>query len=286
MKKQFYLIILIIISFSCKGNAVDPVVVEAYNVNDSLRYIIDQRDSIINDALTTIADIAISLEDVNRQENIVTQSSEYGVSNKDQIKEDLQVLSSLLAKNRRRIAQLEKSTEQLSSANIKIDGLTKLIDQLNVQIKEKDIAINAMLADIDGLKEEVSGLTDKVVELESDKEVLENEVVEKVNNLNEAYYIVGEEKDLISRGVLQKMGTIGRTLVVNPNINRDQLVKIDIRSVDRIDVKGSKAKIVGSFPSDSYTLQPGDERNLVDALIITDKSKFWSNDRILVISYR
>lgn len=286
MKKHLLFIMLLVLSFSCKTKQLETEIVNTVNINDSLRYIIDQRDSIINDALTTIAEVASSLDEVKRQEGIVTQSVEYGASSKDQIKEDLQVLSSLLSKNRRRIASLEKSTEQLKSANIRIDGLTTLITQLTDQINEKDATINSMLANIGSLNQEVTILNSKVNELEDDKDMLEGVVIEKTNNLNQAYYIVASEKELIERCILEKKGAIGRTLVVNPNLDKEQLILIDIRNIDRIDVKGAKVQIIGSFSTDSYILESGDGRNVVDALIIKDKDKFWANDRILVISYK
>ncbi|MEG1635579.1 MAG: hypothetical protein RR388_08135, partial [Rikenellaceae bacterium] len=217
---------------------------------------------------------------------VVISNVEVGKTSKEQIKEDLEMISKLLDQKKEAFAKLSKATSQLKSANMKIDGLNKLIEQLKEELADRDKTINSMLANIDNLKEQVRMLSQDVERVNRDNAQLDKVLTETTDNLNTAYYIVGNEKELVSVGILQKKGGIARTLVVNPNVDKSKLVKIDIRNLDRIEIKGKKVEIVGSFPSSAYTLIEGEGRKAVEALVINDKTDFWKNSKVLVISYK
>ena len=90
---------------------------------DSLQYVINNRDSIINDALVSLSDISATLNDIKRQEGIVVNNAELGKADKEQIREDLEAIAALLKEKRQALARLEKSSALLKEANVNIEGL-------------------------------------------------------------------------------------------------------------------------------------------------------------------
>mgnify|MGYP005808040285 FL=1 len=285
MKKIILSFFVAALLFSCGGKkkAINDLTLRT----DSLQYVINNRDSIINDALVSLSDISATLNDIKRQEGIVVNNAELGKADKEQIREDLEAIAALLKEKRQALARLEKSSALLKEANVNIEGLQKLVEELTKQVEERDQTIAVMLGNIDDLKAEVEKLN---LDIEAANEVnakISSDLEQTTNDLNTAYYIVGTEKSLIQEGILVKRGTVNRTLVLNPEMDLSKLTKIDIRSVDRIEVKGKRAEVIGGFPVSSYTLEEGEnDRKFVDALLINDKDAFWRNGKVLVIAYR
>lgn len=286
MKNLILIFVLFMTIVSCGRKQKEAAIASLAISNDSLMRIVENRDSIMNDALFTISDISASLAAIKAKEGVVISNIEIGKTSKEQIKEDLEMISRLLDQKKEAFAKLSKATSQLKSANVKIDGLNKLIEQLRAELADRDKTITSMLENIDNLKQQIQLLSKDVERVNRDNAQLDRVLTETTDNLNTAYYIVGSEKELISSGVLEKKGGIARTLVVNPNVDKSKLVKIDIRSLDRVEIKGKRVEIIGSFPSSSYTLVEGEGRKAVEALVIDDKAEFWKNSKVLVISYK
>ncbi len=280
--------LVIAVLTSCMGERKknERVIQEISVQNDSLQYVINNKDSIINDALLTISDITVSLSDIKRREGLVISQAEIGKVPKDQIKADLNDIAAILKEKNEQLKRLEKAAGQLSKANVEIEGLQKLVAEMTRQVKEKDATIADMLKNIDNLKEEIAKLNTEIVSAAQTNQNLTQTLEQTTNDLNTAYYIAGEEKFLLESGILIKKGAIGRTLAVNPDLDKTKLTKIDIRNVDRIEIKGKKVEIIGGFPTTSYSLEEGSGKKEINALLIQDKEAFWKNDRILVISYK
>lgn len=286
MKKIILVFVLFAAIVSCGRKEKEAAITSLAISNDSLMRVVENRDSIMNDALFTISDISASLAAIKAKEGVVISDVEIGKTSKEQIKEDLEMISKLLDQKKEAFAKLSQATSQLKKANLKIDGLNKLVEQLKAELEDRDRTINSMLGNIDNLKQQIVILSKDVERVNRDNAQLDRILTETTDNLNTAYYIVGNEKELIASGILEKKGSIGRTLVVNPNVDKSKLVKIDIRSLDRIEIKGKKVEIIGSIPTSSYTLIEGEGRKAVESLIIDDKAEFWKNSKVLVISYK
>lgn len=284
--KKFLVGVLFLSTLVSCGKKAEKQIASLELTGDSLQMVLAERDSILNGALYALSDISSTLNEIKIQEGMVVASAELGKSDEATIKEDLQVLAQRLKDKRKVIANLESSTSKLKAANVRIDGLTKLIDELNIQLEQRDKTITGMLANISDLKAEVARLNQDLSVVTTTNEQMGRQIDDQTTELNTAYYIVGQEKALLEAGILVKKGTINRTLVINSDINKSLLTKIDIRSVDRIEVKGKKVDIIGGFPTSTYELQEGDGRQLVEAVVIKNKTEFWANGRILVIAYK
>lgn len=283
MKKSLFLFgVVLLFTVGCHNNKKKAET--AVSKADSLQMILKDKDSILNDALLSISEISSTLNEIRRRENIITATSgnpELTRESKEVIREDLAAINGLLVRNRETIVRLQNSVNQLNRAHVNTEGLNHLVSQLQEQIHERDLEIATLTSHVAKLNIEVGTLTENVQQLTTAKTRLERENKE----LYTAYYIVGTEKELMDKEIIDKKGfLINRTAVINPNIDKSQLVEIDIRDVNRIDIGGKKAKVLGGHPQSSYELIEYD--NYTNAIIITDYRTFWENSKILVIAYR
>ena len=135
------------------------------------------------------------------------------------------------------------------------------------------------------LTEEVTGLNTQVTELSTEKASLEGEIKNRDNILNTGYYIIGSEKELLSKEIVYKSGFIGRTLKINENRSLDSFTQVDIRNLDHVMIGQKKATLVSSHPAESYEFVMADDGTF-ESLQIKDKNKFWEYSKVMVISYK
>lgn len=254
---------------------------------DSLMMVVAQKDSIINDAFSSISEIAANIDQITQREKIVTTQAvgDLSKSAKAQINDNINAINELLEKNRITISRLQGSANKLKAANVKIEALQKLIEQLQAQIQDKDSQLAQLADKIKALNVEVAALGRTVVNLESDKAQLEGTVTEQENTINTVYYIIGVEKELVKKDIIDKKGFIGKTRTVSDNATMTDFTKSDARTLERIPVNKAKIKIVTNHPTNSYMTVMGDDK-VVQEIVITDKEAFWSNSKILVVSHK
>jgi len=185
--------------------------------------------------------------------------------------------------NRAKIESLQRSAAQLRKANLRIDGLEKMIADMNRQLAEKKAEVEQLRESLVRMGDEVKSLTEEVAVRSAEVENLSGEKVELQNQLNTVYYIVGAEKELRDAQIINKQGFIGRTLTVGRNSNFDSFTMADSRLLSEVPVGQKKATLVTSHPEGSYELVT-DANKVVEKLIITDPVRFWESSKILIIS--
>lgn len=292
MRKIFYLFTLLLPLASCvsKQNA-EKLVSE----KDSLAVVVAQKDSVFNEVLTSLTAVAENLNAIKTRENIINQNIDNGEIPKGvttKINEDIEAINQLLQENKKTISQLQNTAAQFKKANIKIAGLEKLIAEMEAQIQSKDQEINTLKKNLENahvqvaeLTGQVTGLSTQVSSLTTEKTSLQGEVKSQNDILNTGYYIVGPEKELLSKEIVYKSGFIGRTLKINENRSLDSFTQVDIRNFNEVKIGHKKATLVSSHPAESYQLVT-DANGIFDALVIKDKAKFWEYSKVLVISYK
>lgn len=252
---------------------------------DSLRTVVSTRDSILNEVLITVSDISASLDEIKRQEGIVLSNTELSRTSKDKINDDLVMMSSILESKRKQISSLEKLKTRLGASEAKVLGLEKLIAQLEKQINERDYVIKKLSENINNLDSTVLQLNKEVSDLQISKNRLAKTVATQQQQAQTKYYVVGKEKELIANGVLQRVGGLSRDVKVNPNVDKNRLIKVDMYDLQEIELTGKKAIVVGNFPTSSYTIESY-SKNRVDKMVIHDIDKFWEGNIILVVAIR
>ncbi|MFR8225096.1 MAG: hypothetical protein ACLU9X_11810 [Alistipes shahii] len=261
------------------------VAVEAESRSDSLELVVSAKDSLINAVFADINAISENLALIKSRENLITVAgeSEGGRRPVEEIDNDIKAIDRLLRENRAKIESLQRSAAQLRKANLRIDGLEKMIADMNRQLAEKKAEVEQLRESLVRMGDEVKSLTEEVVVRSAEVENLSGEKVELQNQLNTVYYIVGAEKELRDAQIINKQGFIGRTLTVGRNSNFDSFTMADSRLLSEVPVGQKKATLVTSHPEGSYELVT-DANKVVEKLIITDPVRFWESSKILIIS--
>ena len=261
------------------------VAVEAESRSDSLELVVSAKDSLINAVFADINAISENLALIKSRENLITVAgeSEGGRRPVEEIDNDIKAIDRLLRENRARIESLQRSAAQLRKANLRIDGLEKMIADMNRQLAEKKAEVEQLRESLVRMGDEVKSLTEEVAVRSAEVENLSGEKVELQNQLNTVYYIVGAEKELRDAQIINKQGFIGRTLTVGRNSNFDSFTMTDSRLLSEVPVGQKKATLVTSHPEGSYELVT-DANKVVEKLIITDPVRFWESSKILIIS--
>lgn len=263
------------------------VAVEAESRSDSLELVVSAKDSPINAVFADINAISENLALIKSRENLITVAgeSEGGRRPVEEIDNDIKAIDRLLRENRAKIESLQRSAAQLRKANLRIDGLEKMIADMNRQLAEKKAEVEQLRESLVRMGDEVKSLTEEVAVRSAEVENLSGEKVELQNQLNTVYYIVGAEKELRDAQIINKQGFIGRTLTVGRNSNFDSFTMADSRLLSEVPVGQKKATLVTSHPEGSYELVT-DANKVVEKLIITDPVRFWESSKILIISYK
>lgn len=261
------------------------VAVEAESRSDSLELVVSAKDSLINAVFADINAISENLALIKSRENLITVAgeSEGGRRPVEEIDNDIKAIDRLLRENRAKIESLQRSAAQLRKANLRIDGLEKMIADMNRQLAEKTAEVEQLRESLVRMGDEVKSLTEEVAVRSAEVENLSGEKVELQNQLNTVYYIVGAEKELRDAQIINKQGFIGRTLTVGRNSNFDSFTMADSRLLSEVPVGQKKATLVTSHPEGSYELVT-DANKVVEKLIITDPVRFWESSKILIIS--
>ena len=261
------------------------VAVEAESRSDSLELVVSAKDSLINAVFADINAISENLALIKSRENLITVAgeSEGGRRPVEEIDNDIKAIDRLLRENRAKIESLQRSAAQLRKANLRIDGLEKMIADMNRQLAEKKAEVEQLRESLVRMGDEVKSLTEEVAVRSAEVENLSGEKVELQNQLNTVYYIVGAEKELRDAQIINKQGFIGRTLTVGRNSNFDSFTMTDSRLLSEVPVGQKKATLVTSHPEGSYELVT-DANKVVEILIITDPVRFWESSKILIIS--
>ena len=261
------------------------VAVEAESRSDSLELVVSAKDSLINAVFADINAISENLALIKSRENLITVAgeSEGGRRPVEEIDNDIKAIDRLLRENRAKIESLQRSAAQLRKANLRIDGLEKMIADMNRQLAEKKAEVEQLRESLVRMGDEVKSLTEEVAVRSAAVENLSGEKVELQNQLNTVYYIVGAEKELRDAQIINKQGFIGRTLTVGRNSNFDSFTMTDSRLLSEVPVGQKKATLVTSHPEGSYELVT-DANKVVEKLIITDPVRFWESSKILIIS--
>lgn len=263
------------------------VAVQTESQRDSLAVVVSEKDSLINAVFSDINAISENLAMIKSRENLITVAGDTeGVRRPvEEINNDIAAIDRLLQENKSKIASLQRSAAQLRKANLRIDGLEKMIGDLNQQLADKTSEVAQLRENLAQMGIQVENLTEEVAEQKSEVENLSSEKVELQNQLNTVYYIVGSEKELRDAQIINKQGFIGRTLTVGKTANLDSFTVADSRLLTEIPVGHKKATVVSSHPEDSYELVLGADKS-VEKLLITDPARFWESSKILIVSYK
>ncbi len=276
--KSFAFLALLLLS-ACTGKKASPDLGNMEQ-NDSLQRIIAQRDSEINDMMSTLNDIQDGLTAINQAENrlSVVRSGE-GSDKAAQIKENLKFIANTMARNRELMKRLQ---QQLRESRFNGDELRKTIDNLTSQIETKEQELQRLKAELNAKDVHIAELDEKIDHLNDNVEILQTDAQQKAQTisnqdkqLNTAWFVFGTKKELKDQHIVEN----GK--VLQANFNKNYFAKIDIRIDKEIKLYSKSARILTMHPSGSYTLTPDVNKQYV--LRITNPQLFWSTSKYLVV---
>lgn len=253
----------------------NPLADSLSNVNGELNGQLSEKEAALQEFVTAFNEIQDNINVIKEKEKIVTKSAQSGdvKSKEEQIKEDIQAIYDLMAKNKNRIGSLSK---KLKDSKSKIEGLEKMIETLQAQIDAKD-------GEIAELKSQLESKNIELSNIQMNLETVEAESSSKTEKINSVYYAMGTSKELKEKNVITKEGGfigMGKTTKVKDDFNKEYFTKIDASQTTSINIGAKKAKVVSSHPTSSYKLI-GEKS--IEKIEILNVEEFWSNSKYLVI---
>lgn len=267
-----------------------PSKTELRQTNDSLLLASALKEIQLNQMLETMSAIDSNLAMIKEKEQIISLKAGTGDikgASADQINEDIKLIYELMVQNKERILQLE---EQMKKSGADNNNLRKIISALNEQLKEKteEIAsLNELLhqrnIEIDQLNYRVGNLSYSVDSVTKANEQNKQSLRATEDNLNTAFYAIGTKKELKDKKIIVREGFLffGEDKVLTNQFDERYFNQIDIRKTESIALLSKKAQLLTPHPQGSFELVVGDDESIV--LVITNKEKFWSISKYLVV---
>lgn len=286
MKKLVFVFLSALMMISCVQNSAEYKKLQSEN--DLLKQESAKNTEDLNEMLSILNDVEANFQAIRDAENYLMLQQVEGDLNqnkRNQIKQNMTMVSEILTKNKEQIAELE---EKLKNSNVQSAALRKTIDRLNAEVDQKTIMIASLQEDLARKNIRIQELDSKVGELTEDVESLaatatiqSQQLNEQEKLLNTAYYCFGTSKELKDQKILSGGGLFSKSKALGDGFNRDYFISIDIREVKEIPLFARKAKLKSNHPEGSYEFLKDDDGNI--SLKILDVKNFWSLGKYLVI---
>ena len=252
---------------------------------DSLQRIINEKDTELDDILSTFNAVQEGIRSINEAEGRVTiaEAGPESASSKEIIRENMEFIQQALQQNRDMIAQLQ---EKLKNSSIRNTKMQKTIENLQAQIEAQTARIQeleATLAEKEALivsqGEAIAGLSNDVASLTEENKAKAEKMQQQDKELNSAWFVFGTKSELKEQKILDK-----GDVLKSGDFNKDYFTKIDIRYDKDIKFYSKSAQLLSTHPAGTYQLVK-DKQGQYE-LHITDPQKFWSVSKYLVVQVK
>lgn len=277
----FILILISTIAFvGCNEDKIAQLEAE----NQNLKEITLKKDSSISGMLSSFNEIQSNLKEIKNREGIIqvkTNNDEITQDLNGIINEDIELISELMKRNEELIQKLNQDAK---NSKVKMREFRTLIANLNESLKSKNQEIANLNEELKEKKIVIGQLYFSVDSLTFTNRRKDNEINDKIDQLNEAYYAFGTYKELKEKNVLTKEGGflgLGKNEELKDNFNKEYFSKIDKRKQKSFLIYADKAELITKHPTGSYKMM-GD-KNKVDSLVILNSEDFWRATNYLVI---
>ncbi|MDR3129070.1 MAG: hypothetical protein LBU03_02330 [Tannerellaceae bacterium] len=290
MKTKTYLRLLLIGTvsfFSCGKLNKDYKALQAEN--DSLKIENLRSAAELNEILSILDEVESDIRTIRTTEDFLVLPASEGElppSKREELRKNIELVTSILHKNKQQIANLEARIKQ---DNIRFASLRKTIVRLNAEISDKVTLITTLQEDLAKKNIHIENLDSQVASLSKDIKALTQTNAEqsqqlswKEKELHTAYYCFGTRKELKEQRILT--GGLFSAKALEGDFNRDYFVAIDMREVSEIPLFAGKATLKSNHPDGSYRFDKGKQDDLT--LVILDAEAFWSFSRYLVIQIK
>lgn len=268
---------------SCKDPQKDELVIRE---RDSLLTVIDERDASVDDFIASFNEVEENLDKVRDKQRIILLNSDklgdLKPNQKERISEEIKAINELMDANTKKLKQLNTRLDRSDKKN---SQLVKTIELLNAQLNQKYSELTDLNNKLSAANVQIEQLI-TVVDILATDNTEQNQIINEKNaELQTAYYIVGNSKELQKLNLIDKKGGllgIGKTSKLSENLDNAMFNKIDYNVTTVIPINSKNMKIITTHPTDSYSIEKTD--GMINNLIINDPLKFWSASKYLVIT--
>jgi hypothetical protein len=240
-----------------------------------LNLLLNEKDSLLSSFIQSYSEIQLSLSSIRSSQKLIGANSSIEIrnTNKQSILENINKIDELMKKNKATILLLKEKTNSTGTENgIAYENLIATLEKISI---ENDNEIPAIMNSIDSIGLELKQLNKKYDDALSEAD-------QKNKLLNTAYYTAGNEKDLISKGVITKQGGfigLGKTQKLSESFNKNNFVKVDISKLKSIKLSANKIKLVTTHPQNSYSIKQVENKCVIS---IINSAEFWSASKYMV----
>ncbi len=267
---------------ACGNNKLAEEQAHSERLDDSLQTALATSDSLFS----LLYDVTVGMDQISRLENIVSgEVSPESGSARESITNQMATIQQGLQERRKRIEELERKLAGSKGTNSKLQkqiaALREQIDAQAENVRQLQARLEAANIHIAGLDSTITSLNQTVDHLNQNREELNTEIKDLNNTYNTVYYIIGSDKELKERGVLESGGFLRSSKLNTKDINLNVMTRGDKRNISAIPLDAKKAKVMTPQPQSSYRLDKGDNGMLT--LVITNPTNFWAASNFLVI---
>lgn len=208
-------------------------------------------------------------------------NADFVTPKKDKILNNIAMINTLLADNKKKIDMLEKSLANYKSGKKEFVKSIELAAE-KVAIQEKQIEeLKTILAEKEYKIEELNKLvSNQNVQIENFSKLAK----QQESTINTTYFAYGTYKELKAKHIVKKQGGvlgINKNKVLNEDLNKTEFVEIDKTKTTTIPMMGKKPKLITEHPENSYEILSNS--NDLAVLNIKDPENFWKVSKYLVV---
>lgn len=285
MKLAPLYIFLALFIFSCNQDKIDQLETQKAEIQSEYDRLMEEsqaKDEFIAEYTKTLNDVYDNLELIRKREGLHLEISknlekEQTPELKMKMLNNISSIDSYLKSSKKRIAGLRK---KIKDGELKTTSLSEMVEGLNKVISEREVKIQELHAETEELGIRVS-------EVEKELENKEARIAEQTRALNTAYYVVGTEKELKTKGIIEeKGGLLGlrKTKKLAANFDPNHFTATDIVGTSAIpfDPAVKKIDIVSPHNPESYHIVTDENNQTV--LEIVNPDEFWKIKYLVVLA--
>lgn len=255
---------------------------------DSLNTVYTAQNAEMEGMFADINDITAGMQSLRDAEHLLTleaaNENKSGSKSRQQLarlKNDVQAITEAIAGYKSQIAKLEgKNKSQSAEFRRLIAGLNAELELRTEKINEITTQLAATNKELVVKVKEIQNLTQNVDSLDKKNKSQQLTIAEQDQSLHLGNYLVGTRKELKEAEVISRQGLFCPP-IVSSQAQKANFEQRDIRELKTLALNNKKAKVLSVHPIDSYTLEAGEDGNLV--LKITDENSFWKQTKYLVV---
>ena len=268
---------------ACDNAAMEEKVNQLQAQNIALKKDTKGKEAALTSFVASLNEIEKNLKEIRAREMNIELSRQEDVSSErtqKRIKNDIEEIESLMAKNRATIKDLNAQLAQSDKKSVRLNSsMQRLKDNLAGQLDKREAQVSELLSELEGMEFQVGKLRASVDSLQKDNE-------EKLAEMNSAYFVVGDFRALHDQEIVDKkggfLGLLGRTETLADNFaQHDKFIKINKHEAVSFPLDGRGVKLVTAHPADSYRIESDHDTQQMN-LVISDPDRFWESSKYLV----